>query len=215
MCVGGVQVIAERPDEYRAGDHTYWKDGLRVPGFSEIAAAMGMVSFDRIPREVLMRARDVGQAVHMATQFHDEGRLDRSTVSPEIDAYLNAYLDFLESTGFQPVEIETPVMNVEYGYACTPDRVGTFRGHRSTLAVVEIKKAMIADVHHCQVEAQAICFKGSPSRNIIHLRPDGRWRPVPHDADVARYHRGIWLSAASVYHFNMKTKEDLWRRKAA
>lgn len=206
--MGAKQIIRPR---YDAETHTYlhpWED-KRLPGFTEIAKDVGMQKFGAIPKDVLEHALMVGRAVHLATHYHDMGTLDISTVSDEIKPYLEAYVRFKEDTGFKVLETERPVANLEWGYACTPDRFGKMKGQGDV--VVELKKAMPQEWHHVQVEAQAMCFPGNPDKFLIQLLKTGKWKPHLATAQEKKRYRGLWLSAVSIYHFNHKGEKDLWR----
>src|SRR5207248_265963 len=70
--------------------------------------------------------RDVGRAAHVATHYFDEGTLDPRSVDPRVDGYLQAWIDFRESTGFVPVLLETPLHHPGLLFAGTIDRAGFF-----------------------------------------------------------------------------------------
>lgn len=206
----GLSITAERP-EFDPDRHLYFHQGKRLPGFTEIATEMGIINFSKVPRHSIERAMHVGKAVHLACQFLDEGRLDPKSVSDEIAPYLEAYKTFKDDMGFMPIETEMPVANLEYRYACTPDRIGTFKANRKKPVIVELKKAGILPWHRCQLEAQALCVKPSPAKYLVQLRPDGKWKPYPCPDNTASYFRQVWLGAVQVWHFNHLTEDNLWR----
>src|SRR2546427_11639137 len=87
--------------------HLYLVQGRPVPSVTQVLHAAGLAAdYSRVPPDVLERKRIIGQYVHKATQYLDEGCLDLETVDPELQPYLAAYQRFLEESGFRPQLIE-------------------------------------------------------------------------------------------------------------
>src|SRR3990172_7613970 len=95
---------------FRPEDHSYWLDGARLPGVTEVLKYYGIVSFDGAPEATLERARHRGLAVHFLIRLIQEGTLDPTTVAPELDGYAFAYQAFCADTGFLPVVFEQPLV---------------------------------------------------------------------------------------------------------
>jgi hypothetical protein len=82
--------------------------------------------------EVLERKRIIGEYVHKATQYLDEGSLDLESVDYQIQPYLAAYQQFINESGFRPRLIEHRLVESVNGMLCggTVDREGTMAGKR-------------------------------------------------------------------------------------
>lgn len=65
-----------------------------------------------------------GQAVHAATEYHDRGTLDESTVAEEIRGYLEAWKKYRADTGYTPRLIEQELYHPVYKYCGRIDREG-------------------------------------------------------------------------------------------
>lgn len=71
-----------------------------------IAVARSVVSLSRATVISTVRVeRTIGEYVHKATQYLDEGCLDLETVDPELQPYLAAYQRFLEPTRSQLIAL--------------------------------------------------------------------------------------------------------------
>ena len=55
-------------------EHIYRFDGQRVPSVTQILEPL--IDYSGVPNGVLQYAADRGTAVHLATEFYDDGDLD-------------------------------------------------------------------------------------------------------------------------------------------
>lgn len=94
--------------------------------------------------------RDRGSAVHMACRLLDEGRLDRSTVVPDVAVRLVQYERFLRDLRPEYDAIEESFENPALGYRGTPDRLARIGKRRG---VVDIKGVTPMDWHRLQLAA--------------------------------------------------------------
>ena len=81
--------------EFRESDHSYWFDGIRVPGVSEIIEGAGLTDPNAQKYYTKFHA-DRGTAVHKACELYDKGILDEDSLDPEVVGYLEAYKKFTE-----------------------------------------------------------------------------------------------------------------------
>ena len=82
--------------------HLYVADGRPVPSVTQVLHSARLAAdYSMVPPDVLERKRTIGQYVHKATQYLDEGCLDLETVDPELQPYLAAYQRFLEESGWR------------------------------------------------------------------------------------------------------------------
>ena len=184
--------------------HLYTYNGEIVPSITQI---MGFVGFyahmDGIPKDRLDHAAERGEAIHLATQYYDEGDLDISTVSDECRPYVDAYIAWRERTRWTLIECEKP--RYALGYAGTPDRI--FADNLASRAagrciVLDIKTSWkVSKEAHIQTAAQAVLWDPQdcaplPRRIILHLTKDGEANEVESvdDNDYA-----VWDAALQVY----------------
>jgi len=113
--------------------------------------------------------RDTGTAVHLATQYWDEGTLDVDSIGGRVLARLNQYRRFLNDARPQILAIEQHVVNKKYGYQGTLDRLVTINGRRG---VLDIKGATPMPFHGPQLAAYAGCFAEPLMRWDLYLIDD-------------------------------------------
>ncbi len=107
--------------------HLYLVQGRPVPSVTQVLHSAGLsANYSIVEAAVLERKRIIGEYVHKATQYLDEGCLDIDTVDPEIQPYLAAYERFLRESGFRPRLVEQRVVASINGMLCggTVDREG-------------------------------------------------------------------------------------------
>lgn len=111
--------------------HTYTLGQRIIPGATAILKDAGFTYPDG--------NMEMGNAVHLATRYYDEGTLDISTVSDEVYPYLEAWIKFKLDTHFKPTRIEEPNVNAALMIAATLDREGMWDLGKARV-LVEIKK---------------------------------------------------------------------------
>lgn len=183
--------------------HTYWLGDREIPGFSRIVQDVGVVDLSGIPLKVLEKARQRGKAVHLVCQYHDENRMDWSTIDEELTGRVAAWMKFCHDFQFKPAMdgIEVPTYHKQFLYGITPDRYGVFGpralpGIRGRSAVVEIKNtyAEETDKWGMQIAAQEAALKShgklDPSDKSVllysvNLKADGSYVEQLHDDPTA------------------------------
>jgi hypothetical protein len=89
--------------------HTYTLDGERLPSVTQILQRADAINFEHIPPTIRERALERGTAVHKAVHYYNEHDLDvdafRETF-PEYAPYLDAWIKFLDVSGFRFVTID-------------------------------------------------------------------------------------------------------------
>jgi len=124
---------------FDAGRHLYLVHGRPVPSVTQVLHAAGLsADYATVAPEVLDRKRVIGEYVHKATQYLDEGCLDLGTIDSEIQPYLAAYQRFLDESGFRPRLVEQRLVGNINGMLCggTVDREGTMAGK---LWIIDLK----------------------------------------------------------------------------
>jgi hypothetical protein len=168
---------------FDAEQHEYRVDGARVPHVTQITGELQ--SYFGVPESVMAIKRDIGQAVHLATQYHDEGDLDIDSLPDIIRPYVDAYIKFRTHTGFVPSAIEQRVYSPRYKYAGTLDRVGNFNSLKGIKpnqgAVVDLKATYtIAPAVGPQVALYTEAWNEQEHTAItrrfaLQLKPDGTY----------------------------------------
>ncbi len=144
-----------------------------LPHVTEILKAAGLVSTDFIPEQ----ARDLGSAVHLATQYLDEGDLDVDSLDPRVALRVASYQKFLDEVKPEILGIEMSIVNSIYHYCGTLDRVIKLQDGR--VGILDIKGVCASDWHGLQLSAYQcasppmILVDGLAYRWNLYLRDDG------------------------------------------
>lgn len=166
--------------EFNEEKHIYTVDGKRVPSVTDICSPITADHYGEINSAVLEMAARRGTAVHEATELIDLGTMPED--DPEIDGYVNAYLDFL--LDYQPhwEYIEWIGFNKELGYCGTVDRAGKVG---EEFWVLDIKTTASPTRENyiatcCQTRAYDLMLQTRwvHARKILYLRKDGSYRLV-------------------------------------
>lgn len=169
---------------FEESEHIYHYGGVRVPSVTQVLD--GMVDYDRVPIAKLRHAAERGTAVHLATEFDDEGDLDESTVDPEVLPYVDAWRCFRAESGFQPMRSEVRVYSARHRFAGTFDCLGVLFGK---WAIVEKKTTFqLAPATAIQVSAYMRAYnedkpEGERARACwsVWLRRNGTYRLTEYD----------------------------------
>ena len=170
--------------EFNEEKHIYTVDGKRYPSVTDICSPITSDHYGEINQAVLEMAARRGTAVHEATELIDLGAMPDD--DPEIDGYINAYLDFL--LDYQPhwEYIEWIGFNEVLGYCGTIDRAGEVG---KEFWVLDIKTTASPTRENyiatcCQTRAYAMMLEAHRqiTRKILYLRKDGSYRLVDCEA---------------------------------
>lgn len=131
-------------------DHTYWLDGVLVPGVTELVKILGDdmddMSADMENKMDIARERGIiGHAV-IAQMLQGETDIDYPSA---YEPYIEAVRLFLSEHEIIPAYIETPIASETSGYAGTPDLLCWFDG---VLSVLDYK--FVSQIAKTKVKAQ-------------------------------------------------------------
>jgi hypothetical protein len=157
--------------------HLYALDGRPIPSVTSVIDFLN--GYMGVPEHILAPARERGQVVHEVTALYDRDDLVMDSVDPIVLPYLNAWIRFLNDTGFVPDLIEQPVFSRRHWYAGTLDRTGHFP-RINIKALLDIKSAaQLVPTVGPQTAAykNAVLEMGDPSaalmkRYALYLWPD-------------------------------------------
>lgn len=98
-----------------------------------------------VPRDVLERKRQIGEAAHLATHYDDQGILDESSLDPAVAGYVASYRAWRDDEQAMVIATELRVRHRMHGYAGTLDKlVAIPRDHRG--AFVKELRARVVDL---------------------------------------------------------------------
>lgn len=187
--------------------HYYYVDGFRVPSVTQVLEAAGVVDYSYLPPSTRTMALQRGGAVHLVTQFDDEGDLDEALLDPALAPYLAAWRRFRQETGFTPTLIEHRGFHEQYRYAGTLDRRGTFPD--GTEAILDLKTNQAEGWVRLQIAAYAALFPDARKfrRVCVEVHGDGTYRMLEFPAAEHGKDFGGFLACLAV----MRLQEQFGR----
>ncbi len=115
--------------KFDAEKHVYTLGTQRLPSVTEILGALGFIEDEWFTWET----RERGRAVHVASQYLEEGGLDWDSIKATEEAlstpvvpYVRGWERFLRETGWRSSHIEQPAYDPLHFFAGCPDRRGYF-----------------------------------------------------------------------------------------
>ena len=140
-----------------------------------------------------------GKAVHRAVELHATGKLDWSTVHPEIEPRVRAAITACEQLGIKANSAltESRQWSKQHQFAGTIDWLGYSAKHGTLL--VDWKSSVDPAANQPQMGAYAILYGGNLSAVIVELRDDGTPKFYWMTAREVRTASHIFLHMRSVY----------------
>lgn len=109
--------------------HTYTVNGEVWPlSVTGILSRTGLVDFSQIPRDIRDAAMARGRRVHKAMHFYGEGDLVLESVADAERGYVEAGIDFIQTSGFEMAGHERRLAHPRLRYAGTCDAFGWWQG---------------------------------------------------------------------------------------
>lgn len=206
-------MIAAGVGFFREEDHTYWLDGRRVPGFTEVVRGLGLNPNANYYTE---EGRKRGSAVHAALHYYLDGGVDWASIDERVRGYVEAGVEFLKTINFEPRLIEAPRVHPVYLFGCKPDLIGEMLG---TPVIVDYKTGDVGSDPDARLvglqtaAAQLVNDLDAPwtagrhtKRFAVQLWENGRYKAVllrsPHD-------HARWLNAVDLYRAFLFREEKL------
>jgi len=190
--------------QFDEATHRYTLNGVELPSVTKILDDV-LQEYASIDAETMRVARERGTAVHKACELHDKDSLDYDSLDPVVLPYMEAYIKFLNDTGFDPQIIEQPVHS-RFRYAGTLDRIGSAK-HSKNRWQIDIKtpKSISTSVgpqtaayDQAARECGWIEKKEKVERYALQLRDNGTYRMVPCQSPIDF---NVFLSALTIYNF--------------
>jgi hypothetical protein len=189
---------------YNAEKHEYSIDGKRIPGYSEVAKAMGITNYSGIPDYIMESARNFGTAGHYATRLWDEGRLDVNSLSLPLIPCLEAYKQMLLAYNVVIIKeyIENPICSFRYRFGTTPDRICLIEGEMSILElkfVSSLQPGIALQTAAQKLAAEEYYRIKIKNRYALQIAMDGKLRPLKPYKDKSD--EGVWLNYLSAFNW--------------
>lgn len=183
--------------------HQYTWNGKPVPSVTQILQVMGKYH-DWNP-DASEAARELGKAVHLATELYDNDDLDEESLDPQIRPYLDAWIKFKRDSGIVILANEQILYHPKYAYAGTLDRVGMLKKDR---ALVDIKTGLLYPTYGPQLSAYKNAWEIKTgmkinSRLAVQLRESGDYRLTPY---VSPNDWPAFLACLSIHNFKEQTE---------
>ncbi|MFZ2602726.1 MAG: hypothetical protein WAX79_01845, partial [Candidatus Omnitrophota bacterium] len=158
----------------------YSENGRVIPGVSEILTEGGLNDFSCVNAEVLARAQQFGNAVHLMCELFDRDRLNLKTLDKELKPYLNGWARFKSDFKVTLIDIEQIVSSVKWGYCGKLDRVVKMQYGKKleVLTLLDIKTSTTVGITtSLQLAAYQIAWEEEHSQKIavrlaVQLLPD-------------------------------------------
>lgn len=169
--------------------HTYAVDGQPVDSVTTILKSLGLDSYAMVDPDVLERARVRGCAVDQMITQEVRGELDLGTMDPSLLEPYDAWMRFLDLSGFQPLLCQHVVYSRRYNFIGTLDLAGTLpskrAGGRQRKVVIDAKNtALVMPSAYIQTAAyeRALAEQNGIAepieRYVLHLK-GGKFKLVP------------------------------------
>lgn len=164
--------------------HTYWMDGQRVPGNTELLTENGFIDTEFYTEAGSIR----GTRIHMLCQFLDEGDYDpREATRFGLAGYVESWSKAKACHGFQVLDVERVIFHKLFRFGTIIDRRLLWDGWE---VVGEIKSGAPELAHPYQTAGQELACesefgpyaRGLRRRGAFYLHADGseaKW--VPHN----------------------------------
>jgi len=164
-------------------EHRYAVDGVTVPSVTQVLEAVGVSDFSMVPYERLQYAKDLGTAVHQATEAYDQDDLEwESIAGTAVEPYLAGWIEFRKTTAFVPRLIEhrgvAEIDGQRYGWCL--DREGELGARSRPPCVLDIKTGQPSRSWSIQLAAYELALFRQDGihrrRVVVHLPGDGTFK---------------------------------------
>lgn len=181
----------------RAGDHTYWKDGVRVPGVSEILKHFGFYFYPRGIEFQMDRGKEAHRCLHILSRG---GQLDPFTMDPAVEPYVRSWERLRDRLDFRVIQSEALVYNALRRYAGTLDAVWELDGVE---VLVDYKTGDVIPATELQLGAYDECLKKNARRRRAAVRLMGDGSEARIEWMKEKQAGGLFNGLAANYHFKM------------
>lgn len=181
---------------FNAEKHEYLLNGERLPSVTGIIGAV-------IPGfQASQWHMDRGTATHHGCRLLDEGRLDWTSVDPEIKPRIEAWKAFNSTLDIntETIAIELPMASSVYRFAGTCDRI--YR-NGDGITIIDIKSTIEPQVR-LQLGAYSLLFvapKVARQAGAVECRADGTYKTLWLNSRELKRAEQQFLALLTVYNF--------------
>lgn len=163
---------------FKAEDHSYTVEGVRVPSVTTILRRL--FDFSMVDPAVLEAKAALGTAVHVACELDDANDLDEGSVHAKVRPYLDGYRLFKLHKCTRVLATEQVIHSPVYGYAGKYDLLNEFD---DALWLIDWKTPLaISRTVGLQTAAYAAALPNDltqgrrPKRAALQLKDDGTYK---------------------------------------
>lgn len=135
--------------------HSYFLKGKELLSVTTVLDRAGITDFEKVPIDLLERARIFGEYSHKVCELDDKGILDESSVDPQLLPYLEGWRKFKAEKVSEILHIEIPVYS-KLGYAGTLDRI--YRDKNGDLCLGDIKSCTTLEAAAVALQTAAYSY---------------------------------------------------------
>lgn len=198
--------------------------GNVVPSVTQILTMLAFSDFPMVKPEIVERKRQIGSAVHLASEFLDmpgAGELDWGSVHQDCALYVLSYERTVEVMRLKADRAEHAAVSTIYGmtFGCRLDRTGTW-GDPEKKALWEIKTCSSkSPAWSLQTAAQALTLYPDAKdaekeklaegyhRFAVQLQKSGRVAKIDEHGNSRDFR--LFISALSLAHYKLQNKYKL------
>lgn len=186
--------------------HTYYWDGVKVPGVTGILEAAGIADFSGVRnREESLRR---GDGVHLTTYLYDIG--DLGSLPLWVEPYLDGWIKFKREVKWISEAREKPIMSQRLWVAGKPDDIGRGEIYDGIKTVLDIKSGELYSCGAIQTAGyETIYNEGKPPKEkarrrlIVRLPGDGTY-VLPPPEYYQKTDKSVFLSALTIRNWGVK-----------
>lgn len=143
--------LPTRPNFQRVG-RCYTLNGVRLPSVSDVLRISGISDWSHVDPGILAAAAARGTAVHKCCEAIERETVDWAGIEPSHLPYIDAFMAFMDITGWESDLMEEPLCSETLLVAGTPDRRGCFTKWEGTpRAVLDLKTGAPQPAHSIQL----------------------------------------------------------------
>lgn len=189
--------------EFEPTEHRYTLKTTKSRVRSVTDALSVITNFDRVPPDVLERARLFGHHVHYAIHLFVIGDLHEESLDEALRSRLFGFKKFLHHTKFEPTHSEEIVLDSSYRYCGMLDLRGRWlrRGFASS-ALIDLKSGAVPKTVGPQTAGYQQAVEGDKPRLRFALQLkeyDYRLIPLTDEADYSHF-----VSCLNVFKLSLK-----------
>lgn len=187
--------------EFNKESHEYKLNGVSIPSVTQIIKTAGLSDLSYIDKDLLNYKAQVGDAIHLATQYYDNNELDLDSVSDLIKPRFNSYLKFKEDYKPETIGIELQLYHKLYLFAGTIDRIFLID---NKLTLLDIKSGVKEKHHAIQTAGYELLYNQGKKqkeqikqRMILYLSDNG----YKIETNNNKNDKNVFLSALTITNY--------------